>query len=414
METFERLESNVRSYCRSFPTVFDKARGALLYDERGREYIDFFAGAGVMSYGHNNPRINQALRDYIAQDGIIHSLDMFTKAKREFLEALDSIILRPRGLEYRVQFCGPTGANAAEAALKLARKTKQRRGVIAFTNAYHGLSMGALAATGNRHYHNEFYPCDMSVAFMPYDGYLGPEVDTTQVLRRYLCDTSSGVGVPAAIILETIQAEGGVNVAGVEWLREIEGMCREFGAALIVDDIQVGNGRSGDFFSFERAGLQPDMVIVSKAIGAGLPMAILLIKPELDTWGPGQHTGTFRGNDLAFVGAVQVLEYWRTKDFSDSIKAKAGYLRQRLEALQARHSGFVSQVRGCGMIQGLVMPQAGACAEVSREAFRRGVIIELAGPSNEVLKFLPPLTIDTETLGRGVEIIEEAIAAVAA
>jgi diaminobutyrate-2-oxoglutarate transaminase len=414
MDVLERLESNVRSYSRAFPVVFDRAEGAYLYDEAGRRYIDFFAGAGVMNYGHNNPRINRAWVEHISRNGILHSLDKFTTARRRFLEDLESIILAPRKLEYKVQFCGPTGANAVEAALKVARQAKQRRGIIAFTRGYHGMSLGALAATGNSYYKSEFFPGDLDVVFMPYDRYLGPKTNTAGILRRFLTDKSSGVRPPAGVILETIQAEGGVNVASAEWLREIEQICREFDIVLIIDEIQVGNGRSGDFFSFERAGLRPDLVVLSKAIGAGIPIALLLIRPDLDVWRPAQHTGTFRGNNLAFVGgAVALEEYWRTDAFSRSVKEKAGWLKTRLDALHARWPDFIREVRGCGLIQGLVIPEPGLAVKVSRAAFTRGLVIELAGPDDEVLKFLPPLVIEQETLKAGVDLIEETVAEVA-
>ncbi|MCK4793074.1 MAG: diaminobutyrate--2-oxoglutarate transaminase [Desulfobacteraceae bacterium] len=413
MNSFEKLESQVRTYSRVFPAVFNKAKGPFLYDEDGKEYIDFFAGAGTLNYGHNNPTINNAVIEYIKQDRIIHSLDKWTTAKRVFLEKLDSIILAPRNFQYKIQFCGPTGANGVEAALKLARKAKKRRGVIAFTNAFHGLSMGALSVTGNAYYKNEFSINSVDVAFMPYDGYLGANIDTAEVLRKFLTDKSSGVEVPAAIILETIQAEGGVNVASIEWLKEIEKICREFDIVLIIDDIQVGNGRSSDFFSFERAQIKPDIVALSKAIGAGMPLSILLIKPELDIWQPGEHTGTFRGNNLAFLAGAKALEYWETDEFSNSIKEKSKLLKELLERTKSEYQQLITEIRGYGLIYGIVIPEEGICARVLREAFDQGLVIELAGPNNEVLKFLPPLTIDHTTLKKGVDIIEQSIAKVA-
>lgn len=413
MSVFERLESQVRSYSRSFPTVFSKAKGALLWDEYGREYIDFFAGAGTMNYGHNNPIINNALIEYMRENGVIHSLDKFTTAKREFLERFDSLILKPRNLRYKIQFCGPTGTNAVEAALKLVRKVKRRQGIIAFTNAFHGLTLGALSVTGNSYYKNDFSINNMGVTFMPYDGYLGESTDTAVVLRRFLADKSSGVTIPAAIILETIQAEGGVNVASIGWLQEIERICREFDITLIVDDIQVGNGRSGNFFSFERAGIKPDVVALSKAIGAGMPLSILLIKPELDIWKPGEHTGTFRGNNLSFIAGAKTLEYWKRPEFSKSIKEKSQLLKELLNGIKLKYPRLITEVRGYGLIYGIAIPKESFCTKLSSEAFKRGVIIEVAGANNDVLKFLPPLTIDETALRKGVDIIEQSIDRVA-
>ncbi len=262
MEIFKRLESEVRSYIRSFPTIFEKSKGAFIWDKDGKKYLDFFSGAGTLNYGHNNPKISQALIEYLQNDGIVHSLDKATKAKQKFLEKFDSIILRPRGMDYKIQFPGPTGTNAVETSLKLARMIKGRANVISFTNGYHGLTMGSLAVTGNTFYRDEAFMTRSNVAFMPFDGYYGAEVDTIKIIRKHLEDPSSGIDIPAAMILETIQAEGGVNVCQLTWLAELEKLCHEFDILLIIDDIQVGNGRTGTFFSFERAGINPDIVIL--------------------------------------------------------------------------------------------------------------------------------------------------------
>jgi diaminobutyrate-2-oxoglutarate transaminase len=403
---FDRLESEVRSYCRAFPAVFAKAQGAYLYDETGKEYLDFFAGAGTLNYGHNHPAIKQAVLDYLANDGVVHTLDMWSVAKREFLEKFEAVILKPRRLDYKIQFAGPTGTNAVEASLKLARKAKKRSNIIAFTNGYHGLSAGALAATGNRHFRDESFVTRLNVSVMPFDGYLGGSMDTLAYLRRILSDHSSGVDIPAAVIVETIQAEGGVNVARWEWLRGLEAICREFDILLIVDDIQVGNGRTGSFFSFEPAEIRPDIVLLSKAIGGlGLPMSLVLIAPSIDIWKPAEHTGTFRGNNLAFVAGAAALKFWETEVFAADIRTKGNLLQQLLTEIQNKHLSQNLRVRGRGLIQGLVMGRPEDAKAVSRAAFRHGVIIELAGPNDEVLKFLPPLVVEEDALRRGVGIL---------
>ncbi|MDX1649049.1 MAG: diaminobutyrate--2-oxoglutarate transaminase, partial [Myxococcota bacterium] len=300
LETFERLESGVRSYIRSFPTTFDTARGCHLWDEDGREYLDFFAGAGVLNYGHNNPKMKQALLSYVERDGIAHSLDMASVSKAEFLERFHEVVLAPRGLgDFRVQFPGPTGTNAVEAALKLARKVTGRNQILSFTNAFHGMTLGALAVTGSAFKRaGAGIPLAHGTA-MPFDGYFGDDVDTIDYLRRYIEDQSSGLDLPAAIVVETIQAEGGINVAGFEWLQRLEALAREFEILFVVDDIQVGNGRTGPFFSFERAGLHPDIITLSKSLsGFGQPLSITILRDELDIWEPGEHNGTFRGNNL--------------------------------------------------------------------------------------------------------------------
>src|SRR6056297_1899028 len=299
LDSIASHESAVRGYVRSFPAVFQSATGSWLTTHDGRRYLDFFAGAGALNYGHNNPLVKAALLEYIAADGVQHGLDLATEAKGGFLNTFTDTILRPRKLDYKLQFTGPTGTNAVEAATKLARKLKQRSHIVAFTNAYHGHSLGSLALTGNQYYHDEHYGSHNNVTHLPYDGYLG-DFDTSLLLEKMLADSSSGLPKPAAVILETIQGEGGVRVAKVDWLRRVAELCQQHDVLLIVDDIQVGNGRTGTFFSFEPSGIKPDLVCLSKSIGGGLPMSLLLIKPECDGWSPGQHTGTFRGNNLAF------------------------------------------------------------------------------------------------------------------
>ncbi|OZH51619.1 diaminobutyrate--2-oxoglutarate aminotransferase [Hydrocoleum sp. CS-953] len=409
MSIFEKLESNVRTYSRSFPAVFEKAKNALLYSEEGKRYIDFFAGAGSLNYGHNPPEVSAALIAYLQEDGILLSLDKETRSKKEFLEQFSDLILTPRNLEYRVQFTGPTGANAIEAALKLSRTVKKRRGIIAFTNAFHGLTQGALSVTGNSYYRNNFSLQDACVSFMPYDNYFGPEHNTASFLRRMLEDPSSGIDIPAAIILEAIQAEGGVNVASRNWLKEIQQICIDFDILLIVDDIQVGNGRSGSFFSFEDAGISPDIVVMAKSIGGGLPMSLVLIKPEHDQWKPGEHTGTFRGNNLAFVASISLLNYWKDDGLKDAVIRKSLVVQDRLQNIANQYKEVNMEVRGKGLIQGLKIPEEGFSCKVSRNAFKQGLIIETAGPYNEVLKLLPPLTIEDELLLEGLDIIEKSV-----
>ncbi|MBS4099368.1 MAG: diaminobutyrate--2-oxoglutarate transaminase [Sulfuricella sp.] len=413
MDIFQRRESEVRSYCRSFPVLFSGAKGSFLFDEQGNRYLDFLSGAGSLNYGHNNPAIKQAVIEYLQGDNILHSLDLSTVAKKRFLERFSSVVLEPRGMDYKVQFTGPTGANAVEAALKLARLVKRRSNVIAFTNGYHGLSSGALAVTGNSFYRSEAFIHRNNVSFLPFDGYFGGDVDTVAYLRRFLGDSGSGVDLPAAVILETIQAEGGVNVASLLWLRDMAALCKEFDILLIVDDIQVGNGRTGSFFSFEEAGIAPDMIVLSKSIGGiGLPIALVLLKPEHDVWKPGEHTGTFRGNNLAFVAATEALSYWENAALAQEVRRKGLLLRDRLEDIRAGNPALITGVRGKGLIYGLEFAAEAVCKAVSGEAFARQLVIERCGPKDNVLKFLPPLTIAEEDLLHGVAVVAESVASV--
>lgn len=409
MRVFENYESQVRGYVRSFPTVFETSKGSTLIDTSGVEFLDFFAGAGTLNYGHNNERISKAMIEYIQSDGILHGLDMATRAKRHFLEKFVDVILEPRNLPYKVQFTGPTGANTVESALKLARTIKGRSNVVAFTNAYHGLTMGALAVTGNTFYRDEAHISRSNVSFMPFDGYMGQDIDSLAFFRKMIVDKSSGLDLPSAVIVETIQAEGGVNVASPEWLRGLSDLCREFDILLIIDDIQVGNGRTGDFFSFEEAGIVPDMVTLSKAFGGGLPFSVLLLRPELDQWKPGEHTGTFRGNNLAFVAAAEAFTFWENDDLSAAVKYKGQIMEARLNEMAEKFPELQASVRGRGMIWGFEIPELGFASQISENCFLKNLVIELAGADNQVVKFLPPLVIDEDSLRRGLDIVEEVI-----
>ncbi len=410
MEVINSLESEVRSYCRSFPTVFDTARGARLFDQEGRSYVDFFAGAGALNYGHNDPALKRRLLAYIESDGITHGLDMATTAKEDFLACFAERILEPRELQYKTQFPGPTGTNAVEAALKLARKVTGREGVVSFSNAFHGMTLGSLAVTGNGFKRRGAgVPLHFGDA-VPFDGFLGEEIDTLDVLEAMLDGGSSGMDPPAAVIVETTQAEGGLNVASDAWLRRLQTLCRRFGSLLIVDDIQVGIGRTGPFFSFERAGLDPDLVCLSKSLsGYGLPMAIVLIRPDLDAWEPGEHNGTFRGNNPAFVTATAALDYWQDDRLEREVGEKAIVLRSALESIARAHPSLKATVKGIGLIQGLSFEDARIAGRVSRLAFERGLLLETAGPDGGVAKVMPPLNIDEVAFKDGLRILSAVV-----
>jgi diaminobutyrate-2-oxoglutarate transaminase len=414
LETINRLESEVRSYVRNFPAVFTHSRGARLIDEDGREYIDFFAGAGVLNYGHNNPEIKSALMEYLSEDRIVHSLDMASSARAEFLERFEDVILKPRGLDYKVQFPGPTGTNSVETALKLARKVTGRHNVISFTNGFHGMTLGSLSVTGNAMKRAGAGVPLSNASQMPFDGYFEDGSDhSLELLEHVLSDEGSGVDKPAAVILETVQAEGGVNVARMEWLKALAALLKRHDVLLIVDDIQVGCGRTGPFFSFEPAGIEPDIVCLSKSLsGFGLPFAVTLFKPEHDQWTPGEHNGTFRGHNLAFVTATKALDYWADDELSNETRRKTDIIESRLDALVDRIPVEATR-RGRGFIQGVAFEDAELAGKVSAECFEHGLVIETAGVDDQVLKLLPPLLIPDEDLEKGLSIIEEAMTKVA-
>jgi diaminobutyrate-2-oxoglutarate transaminase len=400
----EAMESQVRVYCRSAPVVFKEARGSEMFDEAGRRYIDFLSAAGSLNYGHNDPVLKQALVDYLSSDGIVQTLDFATTAKARFLRRFREVVLQPRGLDYKVQFTGPTGANAVEAAIKLARKCTGRRPIAAFTNAYHGVSLGALALTGNASKRRAAGVSLPDVLRLPYEGYLGPDVDTVAYARTLFQDPSSGYDLPAAFIVELVQGEGGLQVASPRWVRALAALARELGALLIVDDIQAGCGRTGQFFSFDSAELVPDIVCLSKSIsGTGLPMAIDLIRPGLDAWEPGEHNGTFRGNNLAFEGATVALSYWADRSFERGIQMRAATLREYLERAVRTLPPDTAKVVGRGMILGLRFRVPELAEAMRAGLLRRGVIAETCGARDEVLKLLPALNIPPAVLAEGLE-----------
>lgn len=408
---FENHESNVRSYCRQFPAIFCTAHGSRIVDENGRDYIDFFAGAGALNYGHNNPHIKARLLEYLSNDGVTHSLDFFTVAKANFIERFVEVILRPRSLHYKLQFTGPTGTNAVEAALKLARKITGRQNVVAFTNAFHGVSLGALAATTNRKKREAACVPLHYVTRMPFDRFFGDDIDTAEIIEGIYKIPGGGIERPAAFIVELVQGEGGLNVASKEWLQRIAKLAKELGALFIVDDIQSGCGRTGTFFSFENMEIQPDIVCLSKSLGGmGMPLAVTLIRPDLDKWEAGEHNGTFRGNNLAFIAATTAFGYWSGEyDFGASLDDKAGWLQSELEDAAKMFAADDVELRGRGLFRGMAFRRSELAESISEAAFRHGVIAETCGPRNGVLKFMPPLVIDQNTLKEGFEKLQLAM-----
>ncbi len=411
MNIFEKRESNVRSYCRNFPAIFHRAKGSFVYSESGEEYIDFLAGAGALNYGHNNDYIKEKVIAYLEADAIAHSLDMYTSAKEKFLSKFFEVVLIPKNLDYRIQFCGPTGTNAVEAALKLARKVKKRTGIFSFMGAYHGMTLGSLSVSGNTAIRSGAFGTSNHVTFMPYPYGFMATFDTINFIESVLTDVNSGIEKPAAIIFETVQAEGGVVVAPIEWMQKLRELCDKHDILLICDDIQVGCGRTGPFFSFERANIIPDMVVLSKSIsGYGFPMSLLLIKPKLDIWEPGEHTGTFRGNQLAFVGGTAALEYKEKINLEHEVKVKEFFLNKFLtEEIKSINENI--EIRGIGMIWGIELMNFGGASfakEITSRCFELGLIVERVGRNDTVIKLLPPLTIEMSALQKGCSILKEA------
>ncbi len=409
-DCYAKYESNARSYCRNFDAVFDTAVDSHIFSSSGMRYIDFLSGAGALNYGHNNRIIKKAIIKYVEQDGLTMSLDLHSVAKSNFINDFTRIIMEPRGLRYKIQFTSPTGTSCIESAVKLARKATGRQGVICFTNAFHGMTATSLSMTGNKH-HRQSISVDGSIVRMPFEGYVAGSFNVADYMRCLFNDPSSGVDLPAAIVVETIQGEGGLNVASVEWLQSLRKLSSDFGIVLVIDDVQAGCGRSGTFFSFEYADIRPDMVCLSKSIGAfGLPMAVLLIDPQYDVWKPAEDNGTFRGNCLAFVAASAMIQrYWQDSGFENSLALKENIIRKFLLKILDAYPEYIIRHKGRGLMQGLEFSEPYLVCAIIKSCYSKGLIIESCGPLDQVIKLMPALTISLDVLDDGLCILRNSI-----
>lgn len=407
-DIFETRESIIRGYCRAYPTVFTKASNARQWDEAGKSYIDFFAGAGVLNFGHNNAQMKAKLIEYLQSDGVVQSLDMYTTAKRDFLEAFVKTVLEPRSMSHKIQFVGPTGTNAVEAALKLARRVTGRTHVVAFSHGFHGMTLGSLACTANDYFRNAAGVPLEHVIRLPFETAPNGGLAALAAYREALNDASSGLKPPAAFVVEALQAEGGVNVASVEWLKAVQDLAHDVGALFIIDDIQAGCGRTGSYFSFDGMGLDPDVVVLAKGIGGfGTPLAMNLIKPDRDDhWAPGEHTGTFRGQGLSFVAGREALRYFEDDTFLNDVKAKGATIRNKLDAIGSKHD---LEVRGKGMMQGVDIVDGVKSKAIAAECFKTGLLVGPCGTGGRVIKLIPPLTIPQEDLEEGLALFAAAV-----
>jgi diaminobutyrate-2-oxoglutarate transaminase len=411
MQIFEQWESDIRGYCRAYPTVFKTAQNAIQTDENGKQYIDFFAGAGVLNFGHNNPRMKEAIIRYIESDGVAHSLDMYTTAKREFIESFVERVLKPRGMQHKMQFMGPTGTNAVEAALKIARRVTGRQNIVAFSQGFHGMTLGALACTANQYFRGAAGVPLNHVQHAPFENTMGCGMGCLKTLREGFENSSSGYEQPAAFLVEAIQAEGGVNVASQEWLLELQQLARDTGALLIIDDIQAGCGRTGSYFSFDGMGLDPDIVCLAKGIGGfGTPMALNLTKPEYDKhWNPGEHTGTFRGQNLSFIAGTVALSYFADDELMTQTQRYGEQMATFLRGIRDKYPQHGFDVRGKGMMQAIDLMDGALAKRVQTLCFERGLLIGPCGVGGRVVKLIPPLTIEADNLERGLNILADAI-----
>ncbi|MBO1924218.1 aspartate aminotransferase family protein [Thiomicrorhabdus sp. 6S3-12] len=411
MDWFETYESDIRAYSRAYPSVFVKGDNARQIDEEGKVYIDFYAGAGVLNFGHNNPRMTKAMVDYLHDGGVIHSLDMMTPPKRDFIQAFVETILKPRKMDYKLQFMGPTGTNAVEAALKLARKVTGRELVVAFTQGFHGMTLGALACTANRYFRDAAGVSLENVFRWPFETHPGGGEASLKTLKALFDNASGGIGMPAAFVVEVVQAEGGVNVASAEWMQSLQAMAKDLGALLIIDEIQAGCGRTGRYFSFEDMDIEPDIVTLAKGIGGiGTPMAMNLVKPEHDChWQPGEHTGTFRGQNLSFIAGREALRYFEDESLLEAAREKGEVMRSELQQIADAYPDQEFSVRGKGMMQALDIGDGQLAKKIAKDCYENGMLLGPCGVGGEVLKLIPPLTIPKEDLNTGLTILKESI-----
>ncbi|MCM3556832.1 diaminobutyrate--2-oxoglutarate transaminase [Janibacter melonis] len=400
------IESEVRSYSRIWPEVFERAKGSAVWSDK-REFLDFFSAAGSLNYGHNDPDAQAALTDYIGRDGILQALDMQTVQRQQFLSALEARILQPRQLHgYRVMFTGPTGTNAIEAALKCARLSTGRTEVVSFLRGFHGVSLGSLSASSNASKRRAAGVPLRDVSRFPFDIERLSARESIEWFERIHFRGRPSSEFPACVLMELVQGEGGVNVAGMDWAQGIAATCRRYDVPLVVDEIQTGCGRTGPFFAFEDYEVKPDIIAVSKSLsGLGLPLSVVLLRPDLDMTTPGQHNGTFRGNNAAFVTATTCLEkFWTDDKLSQQTRRKSDMVHSILADAGVSDT---YAVRGRGLVIGIDVASGALARRAAELCFERGLLVETAGTDDQVVKLLPPLTTSDSDLARGVEVVAE-------
>ncbi|WP_440062854.1 diaminobutyrate--2-oxoglutarate transaminase [Pseudomonas syringae] len=425
-----KFESNVRSYPRKLPLAIAKAHGVWVTDVEGTTYLDCLAGAGTLALGHNHEAIMASLDSFLTSGMPMHTLDLTTAVKDAFSETLLGL-LPGQGRDYCLQFCGPSGADAVEAAIKLAKTATGRHNIISFSGAYHGMTHGALALTGNTAPKNAVANLMPGVQFLPYPheyrcplgigGEAGAEA-LSYYFTQFIEDVESGVSLPAAVILEAVQGEGGVNPAPAAWLQQIREVTRKHGILLILDEVQAGFGRTGKMFAFEHAGIEPDVIVMSKAVGGGLPLAVLGFKREFDAWSPGNHAGTFRGNQMAMATGLATLEVLQRQNLPAQAAKRGQWLREQLGLLQQRYPAM-GQVRGRGLMLGIEIVDERQPADhlgsfpmdpelavaIQQHCFKQGLLLERGGRNGNVIRLLPPLIITEEQCQLVIQRFEEAL-----
>lgn len=425
------FESSARSYPRKFPFALRKAKGSWVEDVEGNRYLDFLCGAGTLALGHNDDEVNRAMMDLIASDAPLHTLDLTTPVKDRFVQTILDNLPGHLAQDAKIQFCSPSGTDATDAAIKLCKTATGRSTVIAFSGGYHGMGHGALALTGNLNAKNHVANLMPGVQFMPYPySYRCPfgiggdaGVDACcAYFERMLKDPESGVTRPAAVIIEPIQGEGGVIPAPAKFLQTVRRVTLELDIPMICDEIQCGMGRSGRLFAFEHAGIVPDAILASKAIGGSQPMAVVIYDRKLDKWTAGAHAGTFRGNQLAMAAGTVVLQRVTRKEFLDDVSRKGGYIKDALLRLQKEVS-IIGDVRGMGLmlgvefvdptgdrdIMGHPQPSGEIAARVQHMCFENRLVMEKGGRNGSVMRCLCALNVTDEEIDTMLSIFSKVV-----
>ena len=430
-------ESNAKTYARNIDIILTRGEGSRLFDQDNRAYLDCLASAGALPLGHNHPYVMERVQRFLRDGHPLQALDIATPAKIEFMTQLLRALPEPFARHAKVQFCGPSGSDAVESALKLFKTATGRRSVLAFHGAYHGQTMGALSLMGNIKPKQAVSGQMSEVHFLPYPnayrcpfGVGGTESERLSLayIANILEDPESGITKPAAIILEAVQGEGGCVPASAAWLQGIRALTLQHDIPLVIDEVMTGLCRTGTRFAHEIGGIVPDAIVLSKAVGGGFPLALLAYQERFDTWQPGAHAGTFRGNQIAFAAGAATMEYMLENGIEARVQAVGAVLRNGLEALQHAHP-VIGDVRGRGLMLGveIIDPDAKPTAystapaadgqlahAIKIECLKQGLIIENGGRHSSVLRFLPPLILTEDEAGEIVACFARALESVEA
>jgi diaminobutyrate-2-oxoglutarate transaminase len=408
MELSKNYESNARTYVRKFDKEFVSGLGTKLTDISGEEYIDCLACAGALPLGHNHKVFKTAIQEYIDSNLPQQMLDLMTPAKRDYILEVKKWF--PKQMQdYKIQFCSPSGSDAVEAALKLCRIAMGRQNVISFCGGYHGQTLGALLCMGNKKVKNVMKLTNMNNHVMPYPNkyhWFDKDISEEQMVKTSLMmieqlftDDESGVSLPAAIILECVQGEGGVVVAPINWVKGLRELCTKYDVLMIVDEVQSGWMRTGKPFAFNWSDIIPDVVVLSKAAGGGQPMAFITYDKKIDLWTSGSHTGTFRGNQLGMVTGKHVLEYMRTNDLENKVISNGEYLKSELIKIKDKYPHIISEIRGLGLMLGVQIIDGDLAEKIQKKLFENHkIIIERGGREGSVIRFLTSLELQKDDI----------------